>query len=146
MPAANPLAIVRGGGDLGTGVALRLQRAGWRVLITELLQPLVIRRTVAFASAIYDGAIEVEGAIARRIRVDQIGHEAGTSWDADQILVVVDPDGTAALSQHPIAVVDAIMAKHNTGTQIDAAPIVVGLGPGFTAGVDCHAVIETQRG
>ena len=146
MSAANPLAIVRGGGDLGTGVALRLQRAGWRVLITELLQPLVIRRTVAFASAIYDGAIEVEGAIGRRIRVDQIGHEAGTSWDADQILVVVDPDGTAALSQHPIAVVDAIMAKHNTGTQIDAAPIVVGVGPGFTSGVDCHALIETQRG
>jgi xanthine dehydrogenase accessory factor len=71
MSAANPLAIVRGGGDLGTGVALRLHRAGWRVLITERLQPLVIRRAVALASAIYDGAIEVEG-VRRRIRADQI--------------------------------------------------------------------------
>ncbi len=146
MSAANLLAVVRGGGDLGTGVALRLQRAGWRVLITERLQPLVIRRTVAFASAIYDGAIEVEGTIGRRIHADQIVGEAAACWEDDQIPVVVDPDRTAALSMCPSAVIDAIMAKSNTGTQINDAPIVVGLGPGFTAGVDCHAVIETQRG
>src|SRR5512147_1603083 len=101
MLAEKPLALIRGGGDLGTGVALRLHRAGWRVLITDLLQPLVIRRLVAFASAIYDGSIEVEGTIGRRIRADQIAREAGASWAADQIPVVVDPDRTAALSQHP---------------------------------------------
>ena len=146
MSAANPLAVVRGGGDLGTGAALRLQRAGWRVLVTERLQPLVIRRAVAFASAIYDGAIEVEGTLGRRIHSDHIASEAEACWAADQIPVVVDPDRTAALSLRPTALVDAIMAKHNTGTQIDDAPVVVGLGPGFTAGADCHAVIETQRG
>jgi xanthine dehydrogenase accessory factor len=146
MSAAKPLAVVRGGGDLGTGVALRLHRAGWRVLITERLQPLVIRRAVALASAIYDGAIEVEGVIGRRIRADQIEREASACWDTDQIPVVVDPDRTAALSLRPIALIDAIMAKRNMGTQIGDAPIVVGLGPGFTGGVDCQAVIETQRG
>jgi xanthine dehydrogenase accessory factor len=146
MSAEKPLVLVRGGGDLGTGVALRLYRAGWRVIITELLQPLVIRRKVAFASAIYDGSIEVEGTIGQRIHADQIEREAAASWAADRIPVIVDHDRIAATQLHPIALIDAIMAKRNMGTQITDAPIVVALGPGFTAGVDCHAVIETQRG
>ncbi len=146
MSIEKPVALIRGGGDLGTGVALRLHRAGWRVLIAELPQPLVIRRKVAFASAIYEGSIEVEDTIGLRIHPAHVEHEAGVCWQADQVPVVVDPDRTAAAWLHPIALIDAIMAKHNSGTQIDAAPIVVALGPGFTAGVDCHAVIETQRG
>ena len=143
MPAEKPWVLIRGGGDLGTGVALRLQRAGWRVLIVELPQPLVIRRAVAFASAIYDGSIEVEGTLGERIAEVSA---ADRVWQADRIPVLIDPDRTAAAQLHPIALIDAIMAKSNTGTQIADAPIVVALGPGFTAGVDCHAVIETQRG
>jgi xanthine dehydrogenase accessory factor len=80
MLTERPLVLIRGGGDLGTGVALRLHRAGWRVLVTELPQPLVIRRKVAFASAIYDGSIEVEGTIGLRIHPDHIEHEAGVCW------------------------------------------------------------------
>ncbi|HTP08574.1 MAG TPA: selenium-dependent molybdenum cofactor biosynthesis protein YqeB [Anaerolineae bacterium] len=140
------MAIIRGGGDLGTGAALRLHRAGWQVLVTELLQPLVIRRTVTFASAIYDGSIEVEHTIGRRVHIESIEHEAAACWVADQIPVVVDPDRLVAARLHPIALIDAIMAKRNTDTHITDAPIVVALGPGFTAGVECHAVIETQRG
>ncbi len=143
MLAEKPLALIRGGGDLATGVALRLHRAGWRVLITELSQPLVIRRTVAFATAIYEGSIEVEGTIGERI-VE--ASAADRVWQADRIPVLVDPDRSAAVSLHPIALIDAIMAKTNMGTQIVDAPIVIALGPGFTAGIDCHAVIETQRG
>ncbi len=143
MSDKKPLALIRGGGDLGTGVALRLQRAGWRVIITELSQPLVIRRTVALASAIYDGSIEVEGTIGERVAV---AGEADRVWQIDRIPVLIDPDRTAALSLRPIVLIDAIMAKVNTGTQMTNAPIVIALGPGFTAAVDCHAVIETQRG
>ena len=146
MPAEKPLVLIRGGGDLGTGVALRLQRAGWRVIITELLQPLVIRRAVAFASAIYDGSIEVEGTLGLRIHSEHVEREAAACWAAERVPVVVDPDRVATARLRPVAVIDAIMAKANTGTHIDDAPIVVALGPGFTAGVDCHAVIETQRG
>jgi xanthine dehydrogenase accessory factor len=146
MPVEKPLALIRGGGDLGTGVALRLHRAGWRVLITERLQPLVIRRTVAFASAIYDGSVEVEETIGLRILSDHIERDIEACWAADQIPVVVDPDRTVAAQLHPIAMIDAIMAKRNTGTRLNDAPIVVALGPGFTASVDCHAVVETQRG
>jgi xanthine dehydrogenase accessory factor len=143
MLAEKTLALIRGGGDLATGVALRLHRAGWRVLITELSQPLMIRRTVAFATAIYEGSIEVEGTIGERI-VE--ASAADRVWQADRIPVLVDPDRSAAVSLHPIALIDAIMAKANMGTQIVDAPIVIALGPGFTAGIDCHAVIETQRG
>jgi xanthine dehydrogenase accessory factor len=142
MPAEKPLALIRGGGDLGTGIALRLHRAGWRVLIAELSRPLVIRRAVAFASAIYEGSIEVEGTLGRHVSPDQLA----ASWASDEIPVMIDPDRTRAAQFSPVAVIDAIMAKSNTGTTMGDAPIVVALGPGFLAGVDCHAVVETQRG
>jgi len=139
----NPIIIVKGGGDLGTGVAWRLHRCGFRVLVTETPQPTVIRRTVAFASAVYEGAITVDGVTARLVE-----NEAGirAAWDADEVPVVVDPQTEWVARLRPLAVVDAIMAKQNTGTRITDAPIVVALGPGFVAGVDCHAVVETNRG
>jgi xanthine dehydrogenase accessory factor len=135
--------VVKGGGDLGSGVAWRLHRCGFRVLVAETARPTAIRRAVAFASAVYDGAISVDDVTAQ-LAADEAGVAA--AWDSDQVPVVVDPG--AALVDHlrPRAVVDAIMAKANTGTRISDAPIVVALGPGFTAGHDCHAVVETNRG
>lgn len=137
------IAVVRGGGDLGTGAALRLQRAGWRVLVTEVAQPLVIRRGAALAAAIYDGSIELEGTVG--VKIDRAA-EADRVWAVDRIPVLIDPDRSKAAALQPSAIVDAIMAKRNVGTRLDDAPIVIALGPGFTAGVNCHAVIETQRG
>ena len=143
MQIEHPIVVIRGGGDLGTGAALRLQRAGWRVLVCELAQPLVIRRTVAFASAVYEGSIEVEGVIAQRI--DRV-EEAERLWAAERVPVLIDPDWSKSKALSPAVIVDAVMAKRNSGTRIDDASIVIGVGPGFTAGVDCHAVVETQRG
>lgn len=135
--------LLRGGGDLATGIAVRLHRAGVRVLITELPKPLAVRRAVAFCEAVYEGQWTVEGIVARR---------AGTvaeaaAWIRDGVIpVLVAPD----LLHHPsldiAAVVDARLIKHPPETDTSAAPLVVGLGPGFTAGLDCHAVVETQRG
>lgn len=137
------ICIVKGGGDLGTGVAWRLHRCGFRVLVTETAKPTVIRRTVAFASAVYDGSITVDGVTARLVE-DVAGIR--TAWDAGEVPVLIDPEATVVQRLRPLVVVDAIMAKKNTGTRITDAPIVVALGPGFVAGVDCHAVVETQRG
>ena len=134
---------MKGAGDLGTGVAYRLHRAGFPIIITELAQPLVVRRTVAFASAVYDGAITVEGVTARRAETFE---EAKNFLDDRIIPVLVDPETNAREFLKPSVLIDAIMAKHNTGTRLTDAPLVVALGPGFTPGVDCHAVIETQRG
>ncbi len=134
---------VKGGGDLGTGAILRLHRAGFRVWVTELPQPLALRRAVAVASAIYEGAITVEGHTARRVADPS---EFPAVWEREEIPVLVDPEGESIRRLRPEVVVDAIMAKRNTGTSITDAPVVVALGPGFTAGVDCHAVVETARG
>lgn len=135
--------LVKGAGDLGTGVAWRLHRAGFPVVIAELAQPLVVRRTVAFASAVYDNSIAVEGVTARRT---QSVDDARRLLDERIIPVLIDPETNARNYFKPHVLVDAVMAKRNTGTHIDDAPQVIALGPGFMPNVDCHAVIETNRG
>ncbi len=137
------MVIIKGGGDLASGVAHRLHRAGFQVVITELPQPTVIRRTVAFASAVFEGQVTVEGVTARRL--DDLA-AVPTALAEGVIPVLVDPPAEAVRRLRPDVVVDAIMAKRNTGTRFTDAPVVVALGPGFVAGVDCHAVVETQRG
>ena len=140
---ADILVVVKGGGDLATGVVHRLHRAGMRVMVTELAQPTVIRRAVAVASAVFEGQMEVEGLVARLVESDE-GIRADLA--EGRVPVIIDPCAEVINRLHPTVVVDAIMAKRNTGTAITDAPIVIGLGPGFTAGVDVHAVIETNRG
>ncbi|MBI5301262.1 MAG: EF2563 family selenium-dependent molybdenum hydroxylase system protein [Chloroflexi bacterium] len=135
--------LIKGSGDLGTGVAWRLHKTGFPVVITELAQPLVVRRTVAFASAVYDGAITVEGVTARR--AESFEH-ARTLLGADVIPVLVDPEMRACEFFAPRVLIDAVMAKRNTGTRITDARLVLALGPGFIPGVNCHAVVETRRG
>jgi xanthine dehydrogenase accessory factor len=135
--------LVRGGGDLASGVVYRLHRAGMQVMVVELPQPLVIRRSVAFASAVYEDTVEIDGIVGR-----QVGSlaDALAVLDKKQVPVLVDPQGEMIAEWQPTVVVDAILAKRNLGTKISDAPIVIGLGPGFEAGVDVHAVVETKRG
>ncbi len=137
------LIIIRGAGDIATGVAHRLFRSGYSVIMTELASPTVIRRQVAFAEAVNESMHCVEGVT---------GYFAKTAGDAVAatrngfVAVVVDPQGAMLKELVPAAFVDAALAKKNLGTSITDAAVVVGLGPGFTAGVDVHAVVETQRG
>jgi xanthine dehydrogenase accessory factor len=140
---SDTLVLIRGGGDLATGVAHRLHRAGFTVMITELRQPLCVRRAVSFAEAVYAQSIAVEGVTAR-LAPDPMTGMAYTVLD--EIPVVVDSDNAVLPQMRPSIVVDARMAKRNLGTARRDAKLVIALGPGFTAGVDCHAVIETNRG
>ncbi|MBT8217167.1 MAG: EF2563 family selenium-dependent molybdenum hydroxylase system protein [Acidimicrobiia bacterium] len=135
------LVIVRGGGDLGTGVVYRLHRAGFPVVVLELAEPLTIRRTVAVSSAVADASITVEGMIARR--VDSVA-DARALARTGEVAVLVSP--ALPPGADPAAVVDARLAKRNLDTTLEDAAFVVGLGPGFTAGTNCHAVVETARG
>ncbi len=137
------LAVIRGAGDIATGIALRLWRAGIRVVMTDLPQPTAIRRTVAFSQAIIHGEAAVEDVTARRADTPA---QALELLRGGEIPVLADPEGACISVLRPAAVVDAILAKKNLGTQITDAPVVVGVGPGFTAGTDCHAVVETMRG
>lgn len=136
------LVVIRGGGDLATGVAYRLQKAGFRIVVLELARPLVVRRRVALATAVLDGEVQVEDMRGRLVpSVAEALELAGT----DQIPVMVAPELPAEQLSMSI-LIDARMAKRNIDTRKDQAPLVIALGPGFTAGSDCHAVIETKRG
>ena len=137
------LTLIRGAGDLASGVALRLWRSGFDVVMTDLARPTAIRRTVAFSEAIVQGEYTVEGVTARRA---ESAAEARALLAQNVLPVLVDPDCACRAELRPDALVDAILAKRNLGTSITDAPVVVGVGPGFTAGVDCHAVVETMRG
>ena len=137
------LVVVRGAGDIATGTIYRLVRCGFQVVVLEIGEPTVIRRTVAFASAVFEGAAKVEGMEAVRAAGVK---EALRIVSGGRIPVLVDPDAQCLGELKPTVVVDAILAKRNLGTRIDMADIVVGLGPGFTAGEDVHAVVETNRG
>lgn len=135
--------LIKGAGDLGTGVAVRLKRAGFEVVMTDLPHPTAVRRTVSFCEAIPEGEMVVEGIRARRAE----SVEAALSiLSADDVAVLADSQSRCREALRPFAVVDAILAKRNTGTTIRDAKVVVALGPGFTAGIDCHAVVETMRG
>ena len=137
------LVVVRGGGDLATGTVYKLARCGFDVVIFETAQPTVIRRTVSFAQAVFDGETAVEGLTA--VKADSID-DCHRLFRENKVPVLIDPDGQSLEELQPEAVVDAIIAKRNICTAIDMAPIVIGLGPGFYAGRDVHAVIETNRG
>lgn len=137
------LVVLRGAGDMGTGVAIRLWRSGFRVVALEVPCPLAVRRTVSFSEAVHDGRARVEEVIAARAGT---AAEVAAILDDGMVAVLVDREGAAIETLRPDAVVDAILAKRNTGTQIEMAPLVVGLGPGFAAGEDVHAVVETNRG
>lgn len=140
------IVLIRGGGDLASGVALRLHRAGLQVLIAELPQPLAVRRLVSFSTAIYTGEMLVEGVTARRVadygdtlRILQV-------LSRGQIPVFADPQAESAGLLHPGVVVDARMTKQPAELISARVQLILGLGPGFVVGENCHAVIETQRG
>jgi xanthine dehydrogenase accessory factor len=138
-----PLALIKGAGDLATGVALRLHRAGFAVAMTELARPTVVRRTVAFAEAMFEGRTMVEG--VEGVRIDDV-ESAESLLGRGAVPVILDPQAASVDRLRPALLVDAIMAKRNLGTRISDAPAVVALGPGFAAGRDAHAVVETKRG
>ncbi len=135
--------VVRGGGDLGSGVVYRLHRAGFPVIIAELAQPLFVRRPVCYGMAVYEDSVEVDGIVARRVTGPD---EAAALVQTGVVPVLVAPDRAAFQALSPVVVVDARMAKRPLDTAIGDAPLVVALGPGFEAGIHCHAVVETNRG
>jgi xanthine dehydrogenase accessory factor len=143
MSDTRPIILIRGAGDLATGVAIRLHRAGCSIVMTEIEQPLAIRRLVAFAQAVFDGETNVEGVqgtLAPEIAAVHPLLESG------QVAVLVDPQAASIGHLHPAVVVDARMLKVRLEIQQEAAPLLIGLGPGFEAGRECHAIIETKRG
>ena len=139
----NFLIVIRGGGDLASGVVVRLARAGIPTLITELPQPLAVRRSVSFAQAVYSQKVEIEGI---RAQLTSDLEDLPGLFAKDIIPVLVDPLASCLTSVHPTVVVDARMRKRPPEMAYPGEWFSIGLGPGFTAGENCDAAIETKRG
>nr|WP_041220044.1 selenium-dependent molybdenum cofactor biosynthesis protein YqeB [Desulfitobacterium dichloroeliminans] len=141
--ADSPIVLIRGAGEQASGVGWALHKAGFRVVMTEIAQPLMVRWPVCFGTAILEGSWEVEG--IQGIHLDS-PLECPRVWQQGKIPILVDPDLKHLPQIRPDVLVDAIMAKRNLGTTIDWAPLTIGMGPGFCAGKDVHKVLETMRG
>lgn len=142
--------IVRGGGDLASGVVLRLHRAGLRTVVTELPQPLVVRRKVAFAEAVFQGECRVEEVPAQR--VETLAQVLSVTQQG-AIPVLVDPEAhiVQRLREYfggntPLVLVDGRMRKQPPENSFHGIDLLIGLGPGFVGGENCDAAIETHRG
>jgi xanthine dehydrogenase accessory factor len=139
------LILIRGAGDLASGVILRLQRVSLKVVVAELPQPLAVRRSVSFSEAVYIGQTTIEEVSARLV---QTREEMMAAVAQKQVPVLVDPQAHI-LTDNPAlfqVLVDGRMTKQPPDLGIGAASLVIGLGPGFVAGENCHAVVETKRG
>ena len=137
------IAVIRGAGDIATGIAWRLWQTHFDIIMTDLERPTAIRRTVAFSTAIDEGEMTVEG--VKALKCTNI-NEINEAIKNRNIAVISDPEMNILKEVKCHILVDAILAKRNIGTNINQAPIVIGVGPGFCAGKDCHYVIETKRG
>ncbi|MDY2979999.1 MAG: selenium-dependent molybdenum cofactor biosynthesis protein YqeB [Fusobacterium sp.] len=135
--------VIRGGGDLATGVAEVLYQSGFKILILDIEKPSSIRRSVCFSEAIYDGVVKVENIICKKVENE---NEIEKCWNEKIIPIMVDEKGEIIKKIKPDVVVDSIIAKKNLGTTRDMAPITIALGDGFEAGKDVDIVIETMRG
>ena len=136
--------LIRGAGEMASGVAHRLHQSHFKLCMIEIPHPLAVRREVTFSEAIYEGEKEIEGIRAKLISKLE---EVELTWEQGAIPILIDPDAKIARNiLKPDVLVDAIMAKKNLGTQVNDAPLVIGLGPGFTAEKDVDVVIETNRG
>lgn len=135
--------LMKGAGDLATGIGAKLHRCGFSLLMTEIAVPTTVRRTVAFSRAVYEGEAVVEGikaVLCQNLREVEQAHAR------NQVALMVDETCQVRTSYEPDILVDAILAKMNLGTTISHAKTVIGVGPGFYAGRDCHCVVETKRG
>jgi xanthine dehydrogenase accessory factor len=143
MAADRMMAVMRGGGDLATGVAQKLWRAGFKLAILELARPTTVRRTVALSSAMFENVARVEDLTARKTDDPS---QCQALWDRGEIPILEDPRCEILSQLHPAILVDATVAKRNLGTSRDMAPVTVALGPGFTAPAEVDVVVETMRG
>jgi xanthine dehydrogenase accessory factor len=147
--------VVRGGGDLATGVIHALAQCGFFSVVLETGNPSAIRRKVSLCEAVYEKAASVEGVSAYLAADAADAAEMIGKGRSTDVPLLIDENCSflskaLALDIEVTAVVDAVIAKRNLGTNKSMASVVVALGPGFTAGTasscDADAVIETMRG
>ncbi|MFO7951546.1 MAG: selenium-dependent molybdenum cofactor biosynthesis protein YqeB [Bacillota bacterium] len=142
------LVLIKGAGDLASGVAHRLYQSGFKVVMTEKERPTVIRRTVSFAQAVFDDEVKIEGVQAKKVEgAENINTETIDGFIGQGVIpVIVDPHLVTLNYLTPEIFIEGTLSKKNIDTTLQDAPLVIALGPGFKAGREVHAVVETRRG
>ena len=140
------LVIVRGAGDLATGIVYSLYKAHFKVIVLETQYPSSIRRRVALSEAVYDGESKVEDIESVLVKSYEEALNIIANQNYKKIPILIDPNCDILKNIKPTFLIDAIIAKKNLGTNKSMAKYTIALGPGFTAGKDCDIVIETMRG
>ncbi|MFC2019559.1 selenium-dependent molybdenum cofactor biosynthesis protein YqeB [Chloroflexota bacterium] len=135
--------LIKGGGEVASGIAHRLHRSHLRVCLTEVANPLAVSRGTAFSEAVFDGVKEIMGIRAELVEAKETA--VYRAWQRGNIALVIDPQARIKDRIKPDVLIDAIMAKRNTGTGTGDAPLVIGVGPGFYAGRDVHIVVESNH-
>ena len=136
--------LIKGAGEIASGIAHKLHRSHFKVCLTEIALPLAVSRGTAFSEAVFDRTKVIEGVTAELVPLTL--NDIKLAWKRGNIALVVDPETKARNILQPDVVIDAIMAKQNIGTKITDAPLVIGLGTGFSAGKDVHLIVETLQG
>lgn len=139
----NNTVVVRGAGDIATGVIVSLKKAGFNLIVYEIENPTVIRHTVSLASAVFDGVYNVEN--IKAVLVDDV-KEALRVSKTDFVPIIIDENMSTLEEINPFCIVDATIAKKNINMNKSLASLTIALGPGFNAGSDVDFVIETMRG
>ena len=107
--------LLRGGGDIATGIALRLYRSGFRrLIILETAHPMAVRRRVAFSEAVYEGLCTVEGITAALAPRPE---EIAPLWDAGCIPVMIPdliPASAQDVTKHIFPSMDALLTHLQT--------------------------------
>ena len=140
---SEPIVLIKGGGEVASGIVHRLHLCHFRVCLTEIANPLAVSRGTAFSEAVFDGVKTIEGVTAELVSVSP--EEIYRAWQQGNIPIVIDPEASVKEELQPDVLVDATMAKRNLGTRITDAPLVIGMGTGFYAGRDAHMVVETNH-
>jgi len=135
--------LIRGGGEVASGIAHRLHCSHFRLCITEVANPLAVSRGTCFSEAVFDGTKTIEEVTAELVSTSP--EEIYRAWRKENIAIVIDPEASIKDKIKPDVLIDATMAKRNIGTKITDAPLVIGVGPGFYAGKDVHIVVETNH-
>ncbi|GAF79004.1 unnamed protein product, partial [marine sediment metagenome] len=89
MSIENLTVLIKGGGEMASGVAHRLSRCHFRVCMTEISKPQAVRREVSFCEAVYEGEKTVEGITAKLVDTHE---EIPKTWNNNKIPIIVDPD------------------------------------------------------
>ena len=118
--------LIRGAGDIATGIALRLYRAGLQVAMTDIPKPTAIRRTVCFSQAIVFGETVVEDVHAA------IAHIAAHSTYHSEAIITENAENAQLLT----AAVDSAAVYVNASTRFT---------DGGEFGLGCEMGISTQK-